>query len=461
MSRLLQSLLLVSFGFVAPLWGQATTPKTDAPKPTTIPDVEKALDQFRQQKFNEALETLNKAYKANPTLIPPRVLLAQWFLQANSGQNARVQLEQAITEDPGHPDAYLLNASFALGEGRITDAILNLTIAQDLGTNTRWDTEQKKRFERESRMGLAQCYQLRNDFDKASGHLQGLLNSDPKNGPLRARYAEVVFRSGKPEEALRELKTAYADDPTLDPPELRMAGFWQFQSSTHQDVTKGEADRKKAEGYFQAACTAYPKNAKCKRDYAVWLMEDGRADAAKTYVDAAAAQDPDSRDTLAVRALLHLYKKEFAAAEPLLQKILSNAPGDAFAQGHLCYSLVESGDKQKIELAIKHATALVQANQKAAVGHAILGWCYYKAGRIDEADRTLGTALSGGQVSFDTAYFLARLFNDKQKYEEAHRLLKESLNAPHGPFVYRTDAKALLSEVAKKVPEKKDEPKKH
>ena len=47
-----------------------------------------------------------------------------------------------------------------------------------------------------------------------------------------------------------------------------------------------------------------------------------------------------------------------------------------------------------------------------------------------------------------------------EKFEEAHRLLKDATAVPHGPFVYRTDAKTLLAEVAKKVPDKKDDPKK-
>ena len=44
------------------------------------------------------------------------------------------------------------------------------------------------------------------------------------------------------------------------------------------------------------------------------------------------------------------------------------------------------------------------------------------------------------------------------KYEDAHKLLTGAVNAPHGMFLYRANAK-LLAEVTKKLPEKKEEKK--
>ena len=60
---------------------------------------------------------------------PPKVTLSRWFLEAKEGAAARQMLEQAATEDPGHPEVLLTNASYALGEGRVTDAILSLEAA--------------------------------------------------------------------------------------------------------------------------------------------------------------------------------------------------------------------------------------------------------------------------------------------------------------------------------------------
>lgn len=450
---------LPGFAQTPPTKSEASKP--DAPKPAAQAELEKAADLFRQQKFGDCLELLIKAGKAHPTLPPARVQMAMWFVQAGQPREARVFIEQAIAEDPRHAEAYLVNANFAYGEGRITDAIMNLQTVEELAKQPRWDPDQKKRYTREARSGLVSCYTSRGDFEGAKEYLKGLLNDDPKNGGLRVRLAEVVFRTNKPEEAFDELKKAYADDPTLDPPELRMATFWQLLSATHADAAKAADDRRKAEEFFKKAVSTYPKNPKCHREYAVWLLEDAKADAAGLYVESVAKIDPDSRDTKATKALWHLYRKEFAQAEPLLEGIMKDAPSDSFASGYLSLVLAESGDEKKKKRAVDLADTLVkQTQQKAPLPYAILGWCLLKSGRIDEADKAFGVAASSGQLTFDTAYFMAKLLSERQKYEEAHKLLTLAVAAPHGPFVFRPDAKALLAEVAKKVPEKKDEPKK-
>jgi hypothetical protein len=64
-----------------------------------------------------------------------------------------------------------------------------------------------------------------------------------------------------------------------------------------------------------------------------------------------------------------------------------------------------------------------------------------------------------GAVSLDTAYYLARLLNERQKFADAQTLLKNAIGN-RGPFVYRAEAQALLAELDQKVPPKKEEPKK-
>lgn len=101
----------------------------------------------------------------------------------------------------------------------------------------------------------------------------------------------------------------------------------------------------------------------------------------------------------------------------------------------------------------------MKQNPKSPGGYAILGWCQFKQGKGDDAERALATVLNSGQISSDAAYFMAKFLADKQKPEDAHKLLTGALGVRHGMFIYRADAKALLAEVAKKLPEKKEEKK--
>lgn len=416
------------------------------PKPA--PDIDKALDTFKTGKFDEALDQLKKAHAANPQMQPPRVVLAGWFLLAEKGKEARQTLEAFAAEDPKHPDGYLLNANFAFNEGRITDSILSCQAALQFAADPRFDAALRKRFVRDARFGLAASFERRGDIASLKEQLTGLLNDDPKNAPLRGRLAAATFQSGKPEEAFAEFQKVFGEDPTADPPELRIAQLWA-----------GKGDRDKAEDGLKKAVSAHATNAKTHRAYAGFLLDDGKTDAAQLYLDAAAKIEPKARETAALQALMLRHRKDFAAAEVAFEQLHKDAPGDLFALGNLAIVLVESADEKKRRRGVDLAESLAKQHARSAESYAVLGFCYFKAGRIDDADKALGTAASNGQVALDTAYYVALVLNEKKKFAEAHKFLTEA-TAARGAFVYRAEAKALLADVAKKVPEKKDEPKK-
>jgi len=418
------------------------------PKSAPVPDVDRALETFKSGKFDDALEQLKKAHAANPQMQPPRVVLASWFLLAEKGKEARVALERFVAEDPKHPDGYLLNANFAFGEGRITDSILSCQAALQFAADARFDAEQRGRFVRDARQGLAACFERRGDIASLKEQLAGLLNDDPKNAPLRGRLAAATFHSGKPEEAFADFRKVFEDDPTSEPPELRIAQLW---------LAKGERD--KAEEWLKKSVSAHANNAKTHRAYAGFLLDEGRPDAARLYLDAAAKHEPKARETAALQALFARHKKDSAAAEAAFEQLHKDAPGDAFAHSNLALALAESADEKKRKRAVDLAESLVKQNGRAADAYAVLGYCYFRAGRIDDADKALGTAASTGRIGLDTAYYLAVVLDEKKKYPEAQKILTDAL-AARGAFVYRAEAKALLAQVAKKIPENKDEPKK-
>ena len=259
--------------------------QTPPPKPAA--DVQEAMDLFKANKVPEALDKLAKAAKTNPMLPPPKVQVAQWLHQAGNGQGARAMVEQALAEDPKHPEGYILNANFAYTEGRLTEAVLNLKVALELSGDSRWDADQKKRFGREARNGLIETSFARGDYPTAKEHALEILNTDPKNGALRSRLATVVFRLDKPAEAEKEFTQAFADDPTIDPPEIQMANQWQLRAIGDPDRDRQAAHLEKVEGWLQKAVSAHPKSAKPPREYGLWLLNAGKTDAAAPYIEAA------------------------------------------------------------------------------------------------------------------------------------------------------------------------------
>ena len=225
-------------------------------------------------------------------------------------------LEQAIADDNRHPEAYILNANISFNEGRITDAILNLQMALGLASETRWDADQKKRFAKEARTGLIHSFETRGDFPSAREYATELLNADPKDGAVRARLASVIFRLDNPAEAEKELVQAFADDPKLDPPELQLAALWQARANSEADAPKQIVLLGKVEEWLKKAVANHSKNPKCFREYAVWLLHDGKVDAAGLYIEALGKLDSASKESLFAKGLYLLHKKDFAGAEP-------------------------------------------------------------------------------------------------------------------------------------------------
>lgn len=400
---------------------------------------------FSAGKIDEAFKELQNAAKLNPKLAPPRVQLASLLFQAKEGRAARQSLEAAAAEDPKHPDVYLMNASFAFGEGRLTDAILSCQIVLQLAVDPRWDPEQRKRFTREARLGLATSFEGRRDFASARDQLAAILAEEPKNGIARTRLAVSVFMQGKPDEAFTEFSTAYRDDPALELPELQIAGLYSNQG-----------DNPKAEEWFKKAVAVHGANVKSHRAYAGWLLDNGKLDESQLYIESAGKLDAAGKETKALRGLALRYRKDFANAELIFEELLKESPSNSFAALNLALTLAESPDKKKITKAVELAENEARKNGKNPEALAILGWCYYKNGQMDNAEKALvgsyQTASQAGQgLTRDSAYFLARLLYDKSKYDEVQKLLK-TIGEAKGAHVYRAEAAALLVETDKKVP---------
>jgi tetratricopeptide (TPR) repeat protein len=357
-------------------------------------------------------------------------------------------LEVAAKEDPKHPDVYLTNASFAFGEGRITDAILNLTAAlnEALG-NPRWNADQRSRFVRDARLGLAACYETRGSWAEAKEIVKALRDADNKNSIYLQRLGAIEFQLGNAEAALAAFTQAHKDDPTIDPPELKMGMLWF-----------GKNDPKTTEDWLKKAVAAHPKEPKVYRGYAEFLLNEARLPEADAQLKKAEEFAPTARDTLFLRGLYHRYKKNYAEAEKVFDDLSRRYPADIPVAVNLALCLAESTDKVKQQRGADLAETVVRQAPQNAEGYAVLGWCYFKNNRLDDAEKALGNAAQGGRLGLDSAYYLARLLSTRGKEEEAYKIVKTAVNEK-GPFVYRDEAKALFDTLDKKLPKEKKEDK--
>jgi tetratricopeptide (TPR) repeat protein len=414
-------------------------PPKDAPKTAPAADEQKAKEAFLAGKLDDALVHLRAAAKANPAMSPPKVVAARWCVETGNGPQARLLIEQAATDDPAHPDVLLTNASFALAEGRVTDAVLGCTAALAATDSARWDADTKKKYQREARLGLAAAFEARGDSASVKTHLAALLDADPRNAALRQRLARTLFLVDKPDEAFAELGAAHKEDPTLDPPQMSMAQLW---TAKH--------DFAKADEWYTKAVASHPNSAKVHRALAGYLLDRGRLDTARAHLAAAQKLEPASRDTKALAGLTARYAKDYAAATAVFEELVRDHPSFGFGVVNLALVLAESGDATGKRRATELAEGYAKQNPRAGEPRAVLAYCLFKAGRAADAEKVARTT-AGGALSPDAAYFVARVLADRGATDDAQKILRAAAESKDG-FVYRKDATDLLADLDKKNP---------
>lgn len=390
-----------------------------------------AREQFAKGNLDAAYANLNEMAKNDPRLPPPRVTLAEWLFQAGQGPAARMQLELAAVEQPGHPVVYLLNADFALREGRLTDAVLNGEAALARAADPRWDAADRKRYVRGGRLILVSVAENRRDWSRARDELQLILRDDPTSGPIRHRLGAVFFHLNLPDDAIKAFQQAVEDDPAMDSPEVSLARLWA-----------GRNDLARAEEWFQKAVTAGKNDPRPIRAYAVWLLDLGKIDTAATLIERLKTLDPKHPDTRAQMGLLARIKKDYPAALAIFEASHTERPEDLFTTWNLILTLLEFPEKERQARALTLAETTMKKHPRSPEMLAIYGWALAKAGRLEEAEAALFRATTLGVVSRDGAYFLARVFADRKRTNDALRVLNAAMQAPGG-FVYRADAEAL------------------
>jgi tetratricopeptide (TPR) repeat protein len=409
-----------------------------------IEEIEKAGAALQKGQIDEAYKLLQEAVKKKPDLPPARLMLARLFLASKEGQqHGRTLFEQAAAENPDHPEVYLTNGSQALEAGRFTDTILNCERAIALTSAARWTAEQRKTYLAQARAGLAAAYERRQDWAGARTHLAAWLEDDPKNGQLRRRLAQALFFLDKADDAYSELQQAVKDDSTLDSPNITMGRLWTM---------KGDA--KKAREWLEKATKADPASPRVHLAYADWLLQQNEIEQAKIHADTAAKIKADDPEVLKIQGLTARIQEDFAKAEQTFRRVLADAPADFFATNHLALVLADQSDKEQRSRAVQYAEMNARANQGTPEAFATLGYVYYRVGNLEGALQALQPFLTGRQpASSDAAYYLALVLNDRDKADEAKKILKAALDAK-GLFVYRRKAQALYDKLDKKEPVK-------
>lgn len=409
------------------------------------PEVQAAMASFKQRNFAACLEQLTTLSKSRKELAPPKILLAQLLLSENLSNDGRAILEQSVAEDPTYPLSYILLGNLSLLDGSVTAAQLLFGKAADLAEKATAEERLKREWLLQCHYGRAAVAERREDWPAAKEALAKAVEMEPQNGSLRSRYAAALFHTDGPEKAAEELAKAFAADAALLPPPVSLG----LLSSKKGDV-------KQAEQWLRKGVADYPSDARSLQALGAFLLQQNRLDEAEELAQKAAALDPESLDIKRLLGTIAWSRKDFAAAEKFFEQVYEKEPTDVGASNQLALSLAEQADSSKRLRALQIAEINARQYPRRADLLATLGWVNFRLGRINEADRFLSSAMSGGRATAEMAYFYAHLLAARGQNEELSQLLKSAI-ATQGAFAFRSDATAWLARL-QGAPPAKDAP---
>ncbi len=400
-------------------------------------EIMEAAKAFQNRDFEGSMKFLREAVKKNPDLPPPQIIMVGFFSQIGSMAGVRGALEQAATEDPDDPEAYLIMGDLALYDRRFTEANMLYQKVQDLLGKFVGSPQRKEKMEPRVYKGLAMLSEIRADWPEAQRLYEEWLKLDPNSVEASNRLAFSLFRQAKINETLEALEKAKQLNPENLTPQAILAQFYE-KTGDHDNATKAMAE----------ALRLAPDDLQTRIVASQWALETGQIQDAETQAAEALKIDPKSLDALILSGLAAMFKKDYPTAERFFEQAHVQAPRNFAASNNLAIVLAEQKDDAKHRRALEFAEANIQQNPRSAEAASTYGLVLYKLGRTDEAQKAFDVSISGGTAAPDTAYYLACLAYDRGRESQAKEWLDIALKST-GPFAMRQEAEALMEKLKK------------
>ncbi len=397
-----------------------------------IQEVQDAVVRFRNGDIDGARALLVAACKKHADLPPADVIMAQLFASVGQLDQAIRSLESALKESPNDPEAFVILADLEFRGGRITAAKFLYSQAEQLLKDFKGTARRKKLILQRMCSGMAGLAENAEDWPTAQKYLETWLKEDPDNVNALHRLARALFQQNKTDEAMEKLRAAKKANDQVLTPEATMAQFYE-----------AAGQREQAAKMMVAALTAEPKNVQTRLAAAQWAFDTEQYDQAKSQVEIALKLDPDSFQAKMLAGLVAYFMKDYKAAESYFESAHLQSPSNFAALNNWALALAEQDEEAKKRKAFEVAQIGVQAFGNVAEAWSTYGWVLYRLGRLNEADQALGRAAASGQLSPDTAFYIARVMVDRGQTDRAKELLKQALQTKR-PFSKRQEAEALL-----------------
>ena len=404
-------------------------------------ELKKAVDAFNASQFTEALDFLKSLYVKRPEIVPPRIILAQWFAQANLGTAVRTNLEMGTEEVPADPEAFLLLAEISLKQGGLTAAEALLSQAESRLKAYTANPTRKQSLSSSLRRVTTDLHEARERWTQMEASINRQIEADGQTAELLRKKGVAIFQQKKDAEA----KKVFVEADRLEA-NLESKGLPADAVMSRLYTLRG--DKENARKSLDAALAANPASREVLILSIQMKINDDKLEEAEPLAEKLLKDEPALLSARELRATVALYLDDYSTAEKLFEELLLAAPMETKHANGLALALCEQDSSEKILRALAYAVENVRKDQDNSEYLGTLGWVLYRANQLEEAANALKQSASSGQINAATAYYFARLAFKTGKTEEAKQLLNAALNGGN-QFAKRREAVKLLAELSK------------
>ncbi|MCL2744391.1 MAG: tetratricopeptide repeat protein, partial [Planctomycetaceae bacterium] len=333
-----------------------TDPLANQTSPEVKAELEKAVAAFNASRFADTLEILKSLYAKHPELVPPRIILAQWFAKSNLGNAVKANLEMGTEEVPEDPEAFLLLAEISLRQGSLTAAETLLYQAADKVKAYTLNPARKKNLSRSLRRVVTELYEARQRWQEMEESVNQQIEADEPTPELLRKKGIAVFQQKKDDEA----KKIFIEADKLDAGSEKK-GLPADAVMSQLYLLRG--DKENAGKSLEAALTAFPNSKEVLALSIQARVNDDRLEEAKQLAEKLLAEDPNSPSVKRLRATIALYLDDYPTAEKLFEELLLADPLEAQNKNGLALALCEQDSPEKLRRSLAYAAENVQKDQ--------------------------------------------------------------------------------------------------
>jgi tetratricopeptide (TPR) repeat protein len=356
--------------------------------------------------YEAAKIQLEEAKKITPSLVAPRLLLAQLYGQKADHARALAETEEVLKIEPGNYQARLLHSAALMGLGKRDDARQELTQLLKMAPNSsdaRYQlaflTFQDKNFKEAEAIfkqmqasnpgdprgliGVVETEVAQNNYAGAIALLRAELQKSPDRVDYRAALANILVRDKQFDAAIQEFQQIAAKNPKSSEIYLKLGVTYQYKGDINAAIENfrkakslaasndavpatrlalvldGVGRRDESKPLYEEILRIDPNNIAALNNLAYIKAEEGTdLDTALTLAQRArqsAPRDPNIADTL---GWVYIKKNLSDDAIRVYREVVGTSPNNATYHYHLAMALYQKGDKraakQALEDALKH-----------------------------------------------------------------------------------------------------------